>query len=69
VDGSAANFSGKDRRLLLFQYRAPDAWPLLGLKDGINKFDELLLAGAPFSRAMIGWLPRLGTSYTRQPLP
>src|ERR1700751_2219223 len=27
VHGSAANFSGKERRLLLFQYRAADAWP------------------------------------------
>ena len=47
VHGSATNFSGKERRFLLFQYRAADAWPLLGFKDGIEKFDELLLAGTP----------------------
>jgi hypothetical protein len=45
--GSATNFSGKERRFLLFQYRAADAWPLLGFADGIDKFDELLLAGEP----------------------
>ena len=47
VHGSATNFSGKERRFLLFQYRAADAWPLLGFKDGIEKFDALLLVGAP----------------------
>src|SRR6516162_335246 len=26
-------------------------------------------SGAPLSRGMIGWLPRLGTSYTMHPLP
>jgi phytanoyl-CoA hydroxylase len=36
VRGSATNFSGKERRFLLFQYRAADAWPLLGFKDGIE---------------------------------
>ena len=50
VHGSATNFSGKERRFLLFQYRAADAWPLLGFKDGIEKFDELLLAGTRASR-------------------
>src|SRR5437764_5361926 len=45
VHGSATNLSGRERRFLLFQYRAADAWPLLGFKDGIEKFDELLLAG------------------------
>jgi phytanoyl-CoA hydroxylase len=49
VHGSATNLSGKDRRFLLFQYRAADAWPLFGFKDGIEKFDKLLLAGAPTS--------------------
>ena len=47
VHGSATNFSGRERRFLLFQYRAADAWPLLGLPAGIEKFDELLLAGEP----------------------
>ena len=63
VHGSATNFSGRERRFLLFQYRAADAWPLLGFKDGIEKFDELLLAGAPTLE------PRLAPVPVRLPLP
>jgi ectoine hydroxylase-related dioxygenase (phytanoyl-CoA dioxygenase family) len=63
VHGSATNFSGKDRRFLLFQYRAADAWPLLAFKDGIEKFDALLLAGAPTLA------PRLAPVPVRLPLP
>ncbi len=63
VHGSATNFSGKERRFLLFQYRAADAWPLLGFKDGIEKFDELLLSGAPTVA------PRLASVPVRLPLP
>jgi len=63
VHGSATNFSGKERRLLLFQYRAADAWPLLGFAGGIEKFDDLLLAGAPTLA------PRLASVPVRLPLP
>jgi hypothetical protein len=63
VHGSATNFSGQERRFLLFQYRAADAWPLLGFKDGIEKFDELLLVGAPTLA------PRLTPVPVRLPLP
>jgi ectoine hydroxylase-related dioxygenase (phytanoyl-CoA dioxygenase family) len=63
VHGSATNFSGKERRFLLFMYRAADAWPLLGFKDGIEKFDELLLAGSP------SLSPRLAPVPVRLPLP
>ena len=63
MHGSATNLSGKDRRFLLFQYRAADAWPLLGFKDGIEKFDELLLAGMPTLT------PRLANVPVRLPLP
>ena len=63
VHGSATNFSGAERRFLLFQYRAADAWPLLGFKDGIEKFDELLLAGEPTIE------PRLAPVPVRLPLP
>ncbi len=63
VHGSATNFSGRERRFLLFQYRAADAWPLLGFKDGIEKFDELLLAGEPTLS------PRLAPVPVRLPLP
>ena len=63
VHGSATNFSGRERRFLLYQYRAADAWPLLGFKDGIDKFDELLLAGEPTIE------PRLAPVPVRLPLP
>ena len=42
VHGSATNTSGRPRRLLLYQYRAADAWPLLGVPD----FDQLRQAFA-----------------------
>ena len=63
VHGSATNFSGRERRLLLFQYRVADAWPLLGFPGGIEKFDELLLVGAPTIT------PRLAPVPVRLPLP
>lgn len=63
VHGSATNLSGRERRFLLYQYRAADAWPLLGFKDGIEKFDSLLLAGAPTLA------PRLASVPVRLPLP
>ena len=63
VHGSATNFSGKERRFLLFQYRAADAWPLLGFAGGMEKFDELLLSGEPTLE------PRLAPVPVRLPLP
>jgi len=63
VHGSATNFSGRERRFLLFQYRAADAWPLLGLKEGIDKFNEQLLVGEP------SLAPRLAPVPVRMPLP
>jgi phytanoyl-CoA hydroxylase len=63
VHGSATNFSGAERRFLLYQYRAADSWPLLGFKDGMEKFDELLLAGERTLQ------PRLTAVPVRLPLP
>jgi phytanoyl-CoA hydroxylase len=63
VHGSATNFSGRERRFLLYQYRAADAWPLLGLKEGIEKFNEQLLVGEP------SLAPRLAPVPVRMPLP
>jgi len=63
VHGSATNFSGRERRFLLFQYRAADAWPLLGLKEGIDKFNEQLLVGEN------SLAPRLRPAPVRMPLP
>ena len=63
VHGSATNFSGSPRRFLLYQYRAADAWPLLGLKEGIEKFNEQLIVGEP------SLSPRLVPVPVRMPLP
>ena len=54
---------GRERRFLLYQYRAADAWPLLGLKEGIDKFNEQLLVGEP------SLAPRLRDAPVRMPLP
>jgi ectoine hydroxylase-related dioxygenase (phytanoyl-CoA dioxygenase family) len=62
VHGSAPNTSNRDRRLLLFQYRAADAWPLLGFPAGIEAFDALLVTGRPVE-------PRLAPVPVRLPLP
>ena len=62
VHGSAPNLSPRDRRLLLFQYRAADAWPLLGFPAGIAAYDALMVAGQPRE-------PRLAPVPVRLPLP
>ncbi len=62
IHGSAPNVSDSDRRLLLFQFRAADAWPLLGFPAGIEKFKELMVAGEHRE-------PRLSPAPVRLPLP
>jgi ectoine hydroxylase-related dioxygenase (phytanoyl-CoA dioxygenase family) len=62
IHGSAPNVSDRDRRLLLFQFRAADAWPILGYPGGIAKFESLMVAGQ--SRQ-----PRLAPAPIRLPLP
>jgi ectoine hydroxylase-related dioxygenase (phytanoyl-CoA dioxygenase family) len=62
VHGSAPNLSDHDRRLLLFQFRAADAWPILGFPGGIAAFDALMVAGQPRE-------PRLAPAPVRLPLP
>lgn len=62
VHGSAPNVSERDRRLLLLQFRAADAWPLLGFPGGIEKFAALMVAGEHRE-------PRLAPAPVRLPLP
>jgi phytanoyl-CoA hydroxylase len=62
VHGSAPNVSDMDRRLLLFQFRAADAWPLLGFPAGIEAFKELMVCGENRE-------PRLEHAPVRLPLP
>ena len=63
VHGSAPNTSNKERRLLLLQYRAADAWPLLGFPAGVEAYDKLMVAGVPSIQ------PRLEPVPVRLPLP
>ena len=63
VHGSAPNLSNRDRRLLLFQFRAADAWPLLGFPEGLEAYDALMVAGRS------GIEPRLTAVPVRLPLP
>jgi hypothetical protein len=62
VHGSAVNTSGRPRRLLLHQYRAADAWPLLGVRD-FEDYRGLLLCGEDTLA------PRIEPVPVRLPLP
>ena len=48
IHGSALNTSDRDRRLLLLQYRAADAWPLLAEEQKpMEDYDRMMVAGKP----------------------
>ena len=64
VHGSAQNTSGADRRLLLYEVAAGDAWPLRGLKDGTwAAHKDSMLAGEP------AIAPRMAAVPVRLPYP
>jgi phytanoyl-CoA hydroxylase len=63
VHGSAPNTSSTERRLILLQYRAADAWPLLGFPDTLKVYEKLLVSGAGTIE------PRLEPVPVRLPLP
>lgn len=63
VHGSAINTSGKPRRLLLFQYTAVDAWPLVQPVDDIGDYDEMIVAGEATLHSRLEDVP------VRLPLP
>lgn len=62
VHASSENHSDRDRPLLLFTYRAVDAWPLVPVED-LASFDRLVLRGAPTLA------PRQTALPVRLPLP
>jgi ectoine hydroxylase-related dioxygenase (phytanoyl-CoA dioxygenase family) len=62
LHGSAQNVSTLPRALLLYEYAAADAWPLMGVKD-LAEFDARLVAGAPTLE------PRVTPVPVRMPLP
>jgi len=62
VHGSAQNVSSLPRSLLLYEYGAADAWPLMGVPS-LADFDGRLITGAP------GLEPRVVPAPVRMPLP
>jgi ectoine hydroxylase-related dioxygenase (phytanoyl-CoA dioxygenase family) len=62
LHGSAQNVSSLPRTLLLYEYAAADAWPLMGVSD-LADFDARLVAGASTIE------PRVVSTPVRMPLP
>jgi phytanoyl-CoA hydroxylase len=62
VHGSALNRSNRQRRLLLHEYTAADAWPLMGIAD-FNEFNSRMVVGEPTIE------PRIVPAPVRLPLP
>src|ERR1700675_2111686 len=62
LHGSAQNISDRPRALLLYEYAAADAWPLMGVKD-LAEFDARLVTGVP------SIVPRVTPAPVRMPLP
>jgi ectoine hydroxylase-related dioxygenase (phytanoyl-CoA dioxygenase family) len=62
LHGSAQNVSDLPRALLLYEYAAADAWPLMGVAD-LADFDARLVTGEPTIE------PRLSPAPVRMPLP
>jgi ectoine hydroxylase-related dioxygenase (phytanoyl-CoA dioxygenase family) len=62
VHGSAQNVSSLPRTLLLYEYGAADAWPLMGVSD-LADFDARMITGEPTIEARVAAAP------VRMPLP
>lgn len=62
VHGSAQNTSPYPRRLLLYEFLAADAWPLMGVKD-LDEFNSRIVQGSPTIE------PRMVSAPVRLPLP
>ena len=63
VHGSAVNRSDRPRRLMLYQYTATDAWPLVENVQDIETYDAMIVAGEPTRE------PRVTPVPVRLPLP
>ena len=62
VHGSALNTSNRQRRLLLHEYTAADAWPLMGVAN-FDDFNDRMVLGEPSVE------PRIVPAPVRMPLP
>lgn len=65
IHGSALNTSGRQRRILLYEYAAADAWPLGGIENVANmeEFNSRVVHGQPTLQ------PRMEDVPVRMPLP
>lgn len=63
IHGSEGNRSNRQRRLLIFEMTAADAWPLAGLRDGYDEFQRWVIRGEG------GLVPRLEDVPVRMPYP
>jgi ectoine hydroxylase-related dioxygenase (phytanoyl-CoA dioxygenase family) len=63
VHGSAPNRSPRQRRLLLFEYAAADAWSLRGMECGFDEYKGLMVAGR------FTLVPRVVPAPIRMPWP
>lgn len=63
LHGSSPNRSANTRRLLLFQYCAADAWPLMPNQDPWETYVATIVQGEPVN------VPRLAPVPVRLPLP
>ena len=63
VHGSTGNQSDQQRRLLLWEMTAADAWPLAGLRDGYDEFQRWIIRGKG------SLVPRIRDVPVRMPYP
>ena len=63
VHGSGPNLSQRARRLLLMDFVAADAWPLMGPPADFDEFNARIVAGSPTL------VPRMEVLPVRVPLP
>ena len=63
VHGSALNVSNRQRRLLLTEYAAADAWPLAKMKGDYNDFESRMVRGKHTTA------PRMAPVPVRMPFP
>ncbi len=65
IHGSTLNRSGRQRRILLYEFAAADAWPLGGIEHvaNVEEFNSRIVCGSPTLQ------PRMEDVPVRMPLP
>jgi len=59
IHGSELNRSGRQRRLLLYEYTAADAWPMAGVEplSDFDEFNKRMVRGSPTIEARVEPVP------------